>query len=183
MQKTNWKRLVNPDYLGAYSLDNGNGGYTDIVATIAAVKVENIVGADGKREDCMVMRFVERDIKPMIVNVTNAKMLAKLFKTPYIEDWSGRKIQIGVESVKAFGDVVDALRVRKTLPREESHKCGKCGADIVPTERMTVAQVEAYSRKNFGQAMCAGCVTAMVEEAKRKKQEEANNASQPTESN
>jgi hypothetical protein len=35
-------------------------------------------------------------------------MLEKLFKTPYIEDWSGRKIQIGVESVKAFGDVVDA---------------------------------------------------------------------------
>lgn len=156
--KTHWKKLQNPDYLGAYSLDDGNGKYTDVIGTLASVKVENIVGADGKREDCMVARFVE-NMKPMIVNATNAKMLEKLFKTPYIEDWAGHKIQIGVESVKAFGDVVDALRIRKFIPREAGPaKCGDCSNEIKAAGGMTAVQVSAYARKRYGMELCADCM-------------------------
>jgi len=172
MPKQHWKRLINPDYLGAYSLDNGQNGYTDITATIASVKVENVTGADGKKEDCMVMRFKETrigavDMKPMIVNVTNAKMLEKLFKTPYVEDWANRRITIGVESVKAFGDVVDALRIRKTIPREQGVvKCLDCGGEIVAAGGMNAAQVVAYARKRFGADLCAGCMKKRDESKK-----------------
>lgn len=176
LDKHHWKKFINPDYLGAYSLDNGQGGYSDIVATIASVKVENVTGADGKKEDCMVMRFKETrigtvDMKPMIVNVTNAKALEKLFKTPYVEDWSGRKVSIGVESVKAFGDVVDALRIRKTLPREQgAPKCLDCGGEITATEKMNAAQVVAFGQKRYGKALCESCLRKLMEP----KQKEAN---------
>ena len=159
--KTNWKKLINPDYLGAYSLDDGNGKYTDIIATIQYVKVENVTGPDGKKEDCVVAHFSERDLKPMILNTTNMKTLEKLFKSKYIEDWAGRKIQIGVESVKAFGDVVDALRIRKFTPREESAgptKCADCGSDIAEAGGMTATQVAAFARKRFGCDLCAMCM-------------------------
>ena len=36
MSETHWKRLINPDYLGAYSLDPGK----DKILTIKAVKLE-----------------------------------------------------------------------------------------------------------------------------------------------
>lgn len=159
--KTNWKTLVNPDYLGAYSLDDGNGKYIEIVKTIASVKVENITGADGKKEDCMVMRFAD-NTKPMIVNVTNAKTLEKLFKSKYIEDWAGRKIIIGVESVKAFGDVVDALRIKKRLPAEPAAagpaKCADCTNEISAAGEMTAVQVIAFARKRFGADLCSECM-------------------------
>lgn len=172
MDKHHWKKFINPDYLGAYSLDNGQGGYTDVTATIQSVKVENVTGADGKKEDCMVMRFKEArigtvDMKPMIVNVTNAKALEKLFKTPYVEDWSGRKVSIGVESVKAFGDVVDALRIRKTLPREQgAPKCLDCGGEITATEKMNAAQVVAFGQKRYGKALCPKCLKKLMDAEK-----------------
>lgn len=166
--KTHWKKLQNPDYLGAYSLDDGNGKYIVIVATIASAKVENIVGADGKREDCVVMRFQEKrvgtvDMKPMIVNTTNMKTLEKLFKTPYIEDWAGRRISVGVESVKAFGDVVDALRIKKTLPQGTGPAtCADCGEEIkaIQSEKgpLNSAQLIAISRKKYGADLCADCM-------------------------
>ena len=177
MSKTHWKTLINPDYLGAYALvDGATGEYKDIIATIASVKVENVTGADGKREDCMVMRFVERDFKPMIVNATNAKMMERLFKTPIIEDWSGRKIQIGVESVKAFGDVVDALRIRKFLPKVSGPvKCADTGKEIVGTEKMSAERIVALSQKRYGRPLCAERLMELAEQEKTVETEEPTN--------
>lgn len=169
--KTNWKRLVNPDYLGAYSLDSGDGKYADIIATVKQVKVENVVGADGKCEDCVVAHFTE-NIKPMILNVTNMKTLEKLFKSKYIEDWSSRKIQIGVESIKAFGDVVDALRIRKFVPREAGPVvCADTGKEITATDKMTVAQIVAATQKRFGRPLCAERWMALLEQQKAAEEE------------
>ena len=167
MSKTNWKKLMNPDYLGAYSLDDGNGNYTDIVATIQHVKVENVIGPDGKKEDCPVAHFAERNLKPMILNATNMKTLEKLFRSKYIEDWSARKIQIGVESVKAFGDVVDALRIRKYLPRESGPvKCADTGEEIADTEKMTAQQIAAVTQKRYGRPLCAKRWMELAEQEK-----------------
>lgn len=165
--KTNWKKLMNPDYLGAYSLDNGDGNYSEITATIQYVKVENVTGPDGKKEDCAVAHFTERSLKPMILNATNMKTLEKLFKSKYIEDWAGRKIIIGVESVKAFGDVVDALRIRKRLPQEAGPAiCAECGEEVTSTEKMAVAQIVAATQKRFGKILCAECWMKQIEAAK-----------------
>lgn len=151
---THWKKLTNPDYLGAYSLEPGQ----DIVLTIERVQVETVTGPEGKKEECVVCYWRERE-KPMILNSTNAKMIQKLLKTPYIEEWSGRRIQIGVEMVKAFGEIVDALRVRSFLPEETAVKCECCGEDIKPAHGMNSAQLAAYTRSKYGRALCAACAT------------------------
>jgi hypothetical protein len=186
MSKTHWKKLINPDYLGAYSLDNGQGGYVTIVATIGSAKVENVTGPDGKKEDCVVMRFKESrigniDMKPMIVNTTNMKTLEKLFKTPYIEDWAGRKIEIGVESVKAFGDVVDALRIKKRLPSAPPAdtgpvKCADTGKEITATEKMSAAQIVAVTQKRYGRPLCAERWMELAEQEKQAAETTASDA-------
>lgn len=114
MTQTHWKQLVNPDYLGAYSLQPGETK----VLTIASVTNEKVKGQGGKTQTCMVVRWIESE-KPMILNRTNAKTIQHITGTPYIENWSGTKIMIHAEKVDAFGDIVEALRVKKekyTLP-------------------------------------------------------------------
>lgn len=159
MAQTHWKSMTNPNYLGVYSLPDGK----DIVLTIKSVGQEMVMGADGSKEQCVVMHFQE-PVKPFICNKTNLKQITKLLKTPYVELWAGHKIQIGSEKVKAFGDVVDALRVRGKLPQvqTETVKCESCSKDIQPEGNLTSAQVAAWRKKRYGKALCTTCAEAMA---------------------
>lgn len=168
MPKTHWKKLSNPDYLGAYALDPGK----DMILTIRSVAEENVIGADGKKEDCIVMRFQE-NVKPMIINATNAKTIQKIYHTPYIEDWAGCKIQLYVAQVKAFGEVVDALRIRPTVPKVEQPVnkvpvCADCGKEIKGIdEKHTAAYLAAYTQQHYGKPLCTECATRRAEQAKQ----------------
>ena len=158
MAQTHWKSMTNPNYLGVYSLPEGR----DIVLTIKSVGQELVMVADGSKEQCVVMHFQE-PMKPFICNKTNLKQITKLLKTPYVEQWSGHKIQIGSEKVKAFGDVVDALRVRNKLPQaqaETAAKCESCGKEIHPEGSLTSTQVAAWRKKKYGKALCSSCAEA-----------------------
>ena len=159
---THWKKLTNPNYLGAYSLDDGK----DMILTIKYVQNETVTGADGKKEECTVCHFTEQ-VKPMILNVTNMKQITKIVGSPYVEHWAGHKIQIGSERVKAFGEIVEALRVRPTAPKAEpdAPDCTACGQKVAPASGMTSEQVAAYTKKNYGRVLCAACA-AKVKGAK-----------------
>jgi len=107
---THWKRLVNPDYIGAYSLEPGQ----ELTVMIEKVEKRLVKGVDGKQEHCIVADL--KGQKPMILNRTNCKMIAKVYDTPYIEEWAGKKITIYAAKIKAFGDMVEALRIRPIAP-------------------------------------------------------------------
>jgi len=110
---THWKQLKNPDYIGAYALQPGE----ELILTIKSCGLEQVVGTDGKKQDCLVMHFMEQ-VKPMILNNTNAKTITKIHGTPYMEQWSGKLIQIFARKVRAFGEDVDALRIRDFVPKK-----------------------------------------------------------------
>jgi len=109
---THWKNQFNYDYLGAYSLPDGK----DIILTIKETKKEMVTGANGQKSECFVAYFVE-NAKPMILNKTNCKTIEKLFKTPAIEAWVEKQIQIGSARINAFGEMTDCLRVRPFAPK------------------------------------------------------------------
>jgi len=113
--KTHWKKLTHPDYLGAYELLDGSSSGKELIVTITTVERKLVTGADGKKEECTVCNL--KGQKPMILNATNQKTMTKLFGSPYIEDWSGKKMTLYVAKVKAFGDTVDALRIRPEAPK------------------------------------------------------------------
>lgn len=157
-QLTHWKKLTNPDYLGAYALQPGQ----ELIATIKSVANEVVTGTDGKKETCLVMRFME-NIKPMILNATNSKTITKLFKTPYIEEWTNRKIQIYTEKVKAFGEIVDALRVRDFLPVEKELICADCGGKIEGYGKYSADTMARHTLSKYGKALCSACATKAKE--------------------
>ena len=45
--KTHWKKLTNPDFLGAYALNPDE----DMIVTIKSVSEESFVGNGGKKEE------------------------------------------------------------------------------------------------------------------------------------
>lgn len=149
---THWKKLTNPDYLGAYAFEPNERK----TVTIKTVKREMVTGTDGKKEECTVTHFVEA-VKPLILNVTNAKAIEKLYSTPYIEEWSGKKIQLSVKKVKAFGDVVDAVRVDNVKPATVIIKCADCGTNIAAFGTMTAEQVANGAVKKYGVPICVEC--------------------------
>ena len=107
-----WKKQFNYDYLGSYSLD----GKREMVVSIKGVGSAKVTGQNGRKEDCFVVHYNEMD-KPMILNRTNAKAIEKVAGSGLVEDWVGVRVTLYVEKgVKAFGDVVDALRIRDKKP-------------------------------------------------------------------
>ena len=108
--KTHWKKLTNPDYLGSYDFQPKE----ERVVKILSVKREMVTGPENRKEECTVA--VLENSKPIILNKTNCKTITKVHGTPYIEDWKDIHITLYVSQVKAFGEVVDALRVKPTKP-------------------------------------------------------------------
>ena len=161
MSETHWKRMINPDYLGAYSLEPGQ----DMILTIKQVRKEEITGTGGKKEECIVCHWKENQ-KPMILNVTNCRTIAKMLKTPYIEKWSGHRVQIYADTTRFGGEIVECLRVRQKEPEEAKIACEECGQFIQPAYSMSGAELAAYTKKKFGKQLCAEC-------AKEKKEAKA----------
>lgn len=146
---THWKKLNNPDYLGAYAFERGE----EKIVTIKSVSRETVTGPEGKKSEETVIHFLQ-DVKPLILNTTNAKIIEKMLKTPYIEEWQGGNIVLVIREVKAFGDTVDAVRVK---PERIGDTCGACGKKIEATDKMSSQEIAAYTRQRFGRVLCAEC--------------------------
>lgn len=145
----------NPNYLGSWDLDELPN--REATLTIARIVDEDVV-TNGSKERCTVCYWTDRAFKPMIWNVTNKKMVAKLYHTKDTEKLIGKAVVVGVEQVKAFGDVHDALRIRKRIPKvEEAVKCADCGNDIQGAMGKGSAYIANYTKKKFGVCLCFDC--------------------------
>jgi hypothetical protein len=110
--QTHWKKLTNQDYIGAYSLNPKE----ERIVKIISVSKKLVKGADGKSEECTIAELDGE--KPFILNRTNCKTITAIYKTPYVEEWAGKYIKIFATTVKAFGEQVECLRIRKEIPNQ-----------------------------------------------------------------
>lgn len=168
MSKTHWKKMVNMDYLGTYSLEDGK----DLTLTIDYVRQEVVAGNGGRKEQCMVAHFKE-NVKPMILNRTNAKTITKICESPYIEDWNGKRITLYADTTRFGGDIVECLRVRPYAPpaakqtvAEQPKRtatdtsdliCEKCGKPIVGAYGKSAEIVADQTKAKYGKRWCAAC--------------------------
>lgn len=151
-QLTHWKKLQNPLYLGSYDFQPNE----ERTVTVKDVKREMVKGQEGTEEHTIV-HFVE-NYKPMIMNATNSKMLTKLSESPYVEKWIGTTFKLVVVKIKAFGEFIDALRIKsekvvKVLPElildspnfikvKEAIKSGKATIEQVETKYILGKEVK-----------------------------------------
>lgn len=110
--KTHWKKAFRSDYLSSSDIDG-----KDLVLTIKFVKLQECMTQSGKKY-CNVAHFAESNIKPMILNVGNSKIVKKFTgNKTHLEDWNNIKVQVYVDAKVRFGsDTVEGLRIRATQP-------------------------------------------------------------------
>jgi hypothetical protein len=103
---THWKKLTNPHYAGSHDLQPGQ----ELKVTFEKVVKEQVKTAEGTQE-CIVGYFKGAS-KPMILNKTNCKIITTVLGSPYIELWAGKSVIIYSAKVKAFGELIEALRIK-----------------------------------------------------------------------
>lgn len=154
-EKTHWKKVVSdPNYLGEADFNEGE----EKIATIARVARDEVIQtAEGKSKKAVV--HFQEQLKPMILNVARSKSIEKVAGSPYFEDWTGVKIQLYIEhGIKAFGDVVSAVRVRPQRPVIKAPVlCADCGNEIQGAMGRGADYIAAYTKKKFKVCLCFDC--------------------------
>lgn len=160
MSKTHWRKIIESEYLAGSDLDDGNGNFKPVVLTIKRAGNESILDTrTGQKESALLLWF-EEAAKPMILNVTNAKTIAKLAKSEYIEEWRGLKIEIGTQKIKAFGELWDALRVKHKLPSPPKPVeviCHDCKKPAPPYQGIDGAVIAQKYKEVYGVPLCYDC--------------------------
>ena len=158
-EKTHWKKVVSdPNFIGEGDFQEGE----EKVLTIDHINAsETVTTAEGKSKKA-VLHFREKGVKPMILNVARSKSIEKVAGSGYFEDWPGVQIQLYIEhGIKAFGEVVSAVRVRPFKPRVQRQEpvppCTDCKGEITPAIGKSAAWLAAYTVKNYGVPLCAAC--------------------------
>jgi len=115
--KTHWKKVFNKEFLGSHDLDEGK----DLTAVIDHVEIRDVKDPQGSVSKRNVAIF-KGNIKPMILNVTNCKTIKKFTGSNYIEEWGDVPVIIYIRTVQAFGEEVEALRIRDRQPQIQKPK-------------------------------------------------------------
>lgn len=162
MNETHWKNLTEMPYLGAYSLV----GKKEMTLTIKEIKQELVTGSAGRKETCIVAYFTDAE-KPMILNRTNCKTISKIYDTPIVEKWQGKKITIYASTTSLAGETVECLRIRPTAPvAPKKIACSSCGTELVAVGSYDPESLAVYTKKKFGQVLCADCATEKANQIK-----------------
>lgn len=84
----------------------------EVTVTIVKVGKQNIAKEGDEPELKWMIRFQELP-KPMVLNSTNIKRLARACNSEDTDDWAGKKVVLYVDhDVEFAGNVVGGLRVR-----------------------------------------------------------------------
>lgn len=84
-----------------------------VTVTIKSAVMENL--GYGKEAERKLVIYFERAMKGLILNRTNAMIIASLY-SPETDNWPGNAIILYSARIKAFGAWADAVRVKETIP-------------------------------------------------------------------
>lgn len=111
--KTHWRKFDKTDFLGAVDLDELTP--SEIIAVIDKVEWKE-VKVRGTKGMFRIATF-KQNIKPMIINVENGKILQSFTNSKHLEDWVNIPVSIYIkENVKFGTETTDALRFRPNKP-------------------------------------------------------------------
>lgn len=161
------------EYLGAEDIDDG----VEPVLTISGLWNGTVTLQRG-RENKDVLTFAEErvpgimQVRPMIVNSTNRKILRKLYGDAKASTLVGKQIQLYIDHKvrdPQDGGFTDGIRIRPHKPRVQKHKpvppCTDCGNPIQSAMGRSADWLAAYTTKNYGVPLCAECAQRRKETA------------------
>jgi hypothetical protein len=116
MSKTHFRKVYKSDHLGTADLEEFLEDGKSLIFTISHVKQEYGTKVAGKKIDANIAYFKE-DIKPLVLNATNSKIVRSFADTPFVEDWKNIHVELYIdENVKMKGMVVGGVRIKRVQP-------------------------------------------------------------------
>lgn len=109
--KTHWKSYTDRRYIASWEFEGDESKEFEIIKVIKS----EVTGTGGRNTMEMVVHL--KDSKPMVLNSINASVIETMAGSPYVEDWPGIKITVGVDpTIKFAGEVVGGLRIAYKKP-------------------------------------------------------------------
>ena len=117
--KTHYRKVFKSDHLGCADLEEMLETGSKLVFTISHVKQETGAKVAGRKIDANIAYFQEK-IKPLVLNATNSKTMAKITGSAFIEDWQNVRVQLYIDpSATLKGEVVGGVRINPKQPAEQ----------------------------------------------------------------
>jgi hypothetical protein len=116
--KTHYRKVFKSDHLGVADLEEMiETGTTKLIFVIKEVRQEIQTKVAGKKIDANIAYFTDSKIKPLVLNSTNSKQIAKFANSSFIEDWANLPIELFIDNnVKMKGSIVGGVRIKSIQP-------------------------------------------------------------------
>ena len=136
-KKTPWREFFKSDFLSSWDFEPGEKRNL----TIKGFARKDVPIPESSRKDSkLTISFAEAGVKPMVLNATNCKTMAKLSGSKHVEDWVGSRITVYTVKTKLKGEEVDGLRIMPTSPQTEK-------PSLTPDSQRWNGAVEAIKSK------------------------------------
>lgn len=119
-----WKSMMEKEYLYAFDLQG-----RDVTVEIDRIVGGELTGEGGKKTKKPVAWFVGKK-KPLALNATNCKTIARLYGSNDVKDWVGKRITLWPTTTTFGSDTVDCIRIRPEIPPPA--KSGNAGRAQAP---------------------------------------------------
>lgn len=117
LKKHHYRNVMKSDHLGVADLEDLIEQGKKLIFTIKEVKQEIGVSVAGKKGNHNIAYFKE-NIKPLVLNATNSKILKGFNNSSFVEDWNNTLIELYIdENVRMKGEVVGGVRIKPTQPK------------------------------------------------------------------
>jgi len=115
--KTHYRKVFKSDHLGVADLEDLIEAKQKLVFTIKEVKQEINILVAGRKGNHNIAYFKE-NIKPLVLNAGNSKIMRDFNKSPFVENWSNTVVELYIQDGVKFGhDTTSGVRIRKVQPK------------------------------------------------------------------
>lgn len=113
--KTHYRKVLKSDHLGCADLEDYIENKSDMIFTVQRVQQQVGAKVAGKKIDANIMYFENKDgkkVKPLVINATNGKTMAKMAGSGFVEDWAGLNIKLYIDAnVSMMGERTGGVRI------------------------------------------------------------------------
>lgn len=107
-----WKSMMDREFLYAFDLQG-----REVDVRIAKISGDTITGVGGKKSKKPKVWFDGKE-KPLILNATNCKTIAKIVGSDDTDKWIGQWVTLFPTTCQAAGgETVDCIRIRPVAPK------------------------------------------------------------------
>lgn len=104
-----WRTALGKTYLAAEDFEKDQ----ELTLKIQSVTREKVIDPGTKETKLLITLHFEKTNRTLALNVTNARRIHAIAKTPRVDKWVGVEITLHIEVARSFGKMANTIRVKE----------------------------------------------------------------------